>query len=210
MRNRHRNMFYSQLVRNLPRFALQLQCRLSANLPDHFNSHPPHTAAPPRSQRLHRRFLHRKPPRIPFIFILELLAVSPLPRRIQPLQKSLPLPPNRPAHSIHFRNVHSQTNNHSSPVAQTSVCAFLRSVRFSVRPRCPHPDIPYKQTRYYPAMFFFAFAVKFRRLPFPIILTGCPSLRNLLCRTAKLANHFHAQPHRQKSQHRGLSAPPPL
>src|SRR5882757_3700796 len=145
MRNRHRNMFHSQLVRNLPRFAFQLQRRLPANLPHHFNIHPPHAAAPSRPQRLHRRFLHSKPPRVPFILILELLAVRPLFRRIQPLQKSLPLSPNRSAHPVHFRNVHSQPNNHSSPVAQTSVCALPCSVRFSVRPRCPHPDIRYKQ-----------------------------------------------------------------
>src|SRR5256885_952999 len=210
MRNRHRNMFYSQLVRNLPRFALQLQRRLPAHLSHHFNIHPPHAAAPARPQRFHRRFLHCKPPRIPFILILELLAVRPLLRRIQPLQKSFPLAPNRPAHAIHFCNVHSQPNNHSSPVAQTSVCALPCSVRFSVRHRCPHPNIRYKQTRYCPAMFFFGFAVKFRRLPFPIILAGCPSLRNLLCRVAKPATHFRVQPHRQKSLSRGPSAPPPI
>src|SRR5256885_6199322 len=102
MRNRHRNMFYSQLVRNLPRFALQLQRRLPAHLPHHFNIHPPTTADPSRPQPFHRRFVHRKPPRIPFILILELLEVSPLLRRIQPLQKSLPLPPNRPANSFFF------------------------------------------------------------------------------------------------------------
>jgi len=115
MRNTQRHALHSQRRRHLRRLPSQQNRRSTSALPYHFHIHPPHTARPSRPERLHRRFLRRKPPRIPLILILEFLAISTLPRRIHPPQKRLAMALNRPLHSIHFRNINPHPHNHAAP-----------------------------------------------------------------------------------------------
>src|SRR5882762_7376270 len=107
MGDAQRDILHSQLHRNFPRLTRQRQRRPPALLPHHFQIHPPHPAPPPRPQRLHRRLFRCKPSRIPLILILELLAIGSLLRRINPLQKYLPMPLNGPLNPSHLRNVHA-------------------------------------------------------------------------------------------------------
>src|SRR5713101_1034239 len=85
-------------------------------------------AAPPaRPQRLHRRLFCRKPPRIPFILILEPLAVLALPCRVHSPQKYFAMALNRPSNSVHLSNVHAHSNDQDA----SSRAAFGQSA---------HPD----------------------------------------------------------------------
>src|SRR6266404_5029565 len=112
MRNAHRDILHSQRISNLPRFAPQRQTRTAAPLTHHFHVHPPPAAAPARPQGLHRRLFHRKPPRIPLIFVPELLAIRHLVQREHAPQKSLPLRFNHFLNPRHFRHIDSHANDH--------------------------------------------------------------------------------------------------
>src|SRR5579859_1086265 len=111
MRNAQRNPLHAKLFRNLLRLSIQPDRRPPALLPHHLKIHPPHPASPPRPQSLHRRFLRRKPPRIPLILIPKPLAILPLRPRKHPPQKRLPMPLNRPPNPLHLRQIHSHPYN---------------------------------------------------------------------------------------------------
>src|SRR5579859_2672029 len=115
MRNAQRNPLHAKLFRNLLRLSIQPDRRPPALLSHHLKIHPPHPAPPPRPQSLHRRFLRRKPPRIPLILIPKPLAILPLRPRKHPPQKRLPMPLNRPPNPLHLRQIHSHPNNHRLP-----------------------------------------------------------------------------------------------
>ncbi len=114
MRNTQRNILHSHPPRNLPRLAMQLHRRPPAALPHNFHIHPTHPAAPSRPQRLHRRFLRRKSSRKTLILILELLAILPLRRRIQPPQNRFPMPLDRRLYAPHLCDIDSQPNDQAN------------------------------------------------------------------------------------------------
>src|SRR5260370_20407901 len=107
-------MLYAELLRNLSRFAFQRQRRPPALFPHHFQVHPAHSASPARTQRLHRRFFCRKPPRIPLILVLEPLAVFSFSWRINAFQKDFPMALDRPLDALYFSNVHPHSNDQDS------------------------------------------------------------------------------------------------
>src|SRR5579859_1705747 len=119
MRNAQSNPLHAQLLSNLLRLSIQPYRRPPALLPHHLKIHPPHPASPTGAQRLHRRFLSRKPPRIPLILIPKPLAILPLRRSIHPPQKHLPMPLNRDANPLHLYPLLSHPNNQSLPLSRS-------------------------------------------------------------------------------------------
>src|SRR5438046_1606707 len=117
MRDAERHAPHPDLLRNLCRLTRYRQCRPSARFAHYFQIHPFHAAPPARSQRLHRRFFCREPPRVALIFILKPLAVLALPRRVDSPQKHFPMPLDRPLDALHFCNVHAHANDQDASIA---------------------------------------------------------------------------------------------
>src|SRR6266571_2971038 len=111
MRDAERHALHPKLLRNFRRLTRNRQRRPPARLTHNFQIHPFHPAPPARPQRLHRRLFRRKPPGIPFILVLESLAIFALPYRVDSPQKYFPMALDRSLDAVHLCNVHSHSND---------------------------------------------------------------------------------------------------
>src|SRR2546421_6218069 len=113
MRNAERDTLHSELLRDFCRLTRDCQGGTPARLPHHFKIHPFHPAPQACPQRIDRRLFCRKPPRVPFVLVLEPFAVFALPRRVHPLQKHFTIALNRPLDPLHLGNVHPRPHDHA-------------------------------------------------------------------------------------------------
>jgi YfiH family protein len=111
MRNAQRDPLHAKLCGDLLSRAIQRDGGPPADFPHHLEIHPAHSAPPARPQRLHGRFLGRESPGIPFVLILELLAVGALGGSVDAPEKGLAITLDGRLDARDFRNVHAETDN---------------------------------------------------------------------------------------------------